>query len=331
MMPMVKDEILVTGAAGFIGARFVESCALRGQRVISVDRRGHFRSRPEHAEVPFGPVVDRDELGEWLRAAGTPPRAIVHLGACSSTTGTDEEYYRRMNVDYSRMLWTYAADRGIPLVYASSAATYGDGAGGYDDDEARIPTLKPLNVYGNSKQLFDLWAIEQAHAGHAPPAWAGFKFFNVYGFGERHKGPQASVALHAFDQVRERGRVTLFRSHRQGIADGHQKRDFVFVEDVVKVLHFALERPVARGIYNLGTGEARTFLDLARAVFQALGKPERVEFIDTPEGIRDRYQYFTEARMGKLRGQGYAEPFTPLERGVERYLCRLRGEPDDSG
>lgn len=319
----MSSEILVTGAAGFIGARFVESCVAKGLSVVSVDKREHFQARHEHAGVSFGRIIDRDELGGWLKVDRVMPRAIVHLGACSSTTGTDEAYYRLMNVEYSQMLWRHASERGIPMIYASSAATYGEGEQGYDDDEARIPSLRPLNLYGNSKQLFDLWALGEAQEGRAPPSWAGFKFFNVYGFGERHKGAQASVVLHSYDQIRERGAVRLFRSHRPGIADGQQKRDFIFVDDVVRALHFALEKPIARGIYNLGTGQARTFLDLARAVFQALGKPERIEFIDTPERIRDRYQYFTEARMAKLRAAGYPDPFTPLEQGVESYLRRL--------
>ena len=223
------------------------------------------------------------------------------------------------------MLWAYCTAQALPLVYASSAATYGDGANGYDDDEALIPALKPLNPYGDSKQQFDLWALAEERAGRRPPSWSGFKFFNVYGFGERHKGAMASVVLHAFDQIRAGGDVRLFKSHRAGIADGHQKRDFIFVEDVVDVLHFALATPIPRGIYNLGTGTGRTFLDLARATFAALGAPERIEFIDMPVELRERYQYFTEARMERLRAAGYRTPFTTLEDGVRQYVSRLQG------
>jgi ADP-L-glycero-D-manno-heptose 6-epimerase len=230
---------------------------------------------------------------------------------------------KEANLDYSKALWSYATEHRIPFVYASSAATYGDGAEGYDDNESLIPRLRPLNPYGESKQQFDLWALAEERAGRTPPAWSGFKFFNVYGFGERHKGKMASVVLHAYDQIESKGRVRLFKSHKAGIADGHQKRDFIFVGDVVEVLHFACEKPTRRGIYNLGTGEARTFLDLARAVFHEMGKPEQIDFIDTPVEIRDRYQYFTQARMDRLRSLGYAAPFTALEKGVSLYLKDL--------
>jgi ADP-L-glycero-D-manno-heptose 6-epimerase len=184
--------------------------------------------------------------------------------------------------------------------------------------------LLPLNLYGASKLKFDLWAVHQDQHGACPPHWSGFKFFNVYGFGERHKGSMASVILHGHDQVNQKGSIRLFKSHKEGIADGHQKRDFIFVDDVVKVLHFAIEKPIKRGIYNLGTGKARTFLDLARAVFAAMGRPEKIDFMDTPESLRDKYQYFTEAKMDKLRAQGYTQPFTSLEDGARAYLQRLR-------
>jgi ADP-L-glycero-D-manno-heptose 6-epimerase len=315
--------ILVTGAAGFIGARFVESCAERGLATISVDKGEHFETRPEHAGIAFGRIIDRDELFDCLESERPPLASIVHLGACADTTETDEEYLRRVNVEYSQKLWEYAARERIPLVYASSAATYGGGELGYDDDAALLPRLKPLNLYGQSKNLFDAWALAEEQRGVKPPAWSGFKFFNVYGFGERHKGRMASVVLHAFDQIRATGSVKLFKSHRAGIADGHQKRDFIAVKDVLDVLHFAREKPIERGIYNLGSGEARTFLDLVRGVFTALGKPEHVIFIPTPEEIRERYQYFTQAKMERLRAQGYTKPFTTLERGIATYVRKL--------
>jgi ADP-L-glycero-D-manno-heptose 6-epimerase len=209
------------------------------------------------------------------------------------------------------------------MIYASSAATYGDGAQGYDDDESKLGLLKPLNLYGESKHKFDLWALEQEKRGVQPPHWAGFKFFNVYGFGERHKGRMASVVLHSSTQIKSQGFVRLFKSHREGIADGHQKRDFVYVGDVISVLHFALDQPISRGIFNLGTGQARTFLDLTRAVFKAMHREEKIDFVDTPVEIRDKYQYFTEARMQKLKSAGYTQPFTSLEEGVKAYLERL--------
>jgi ADP-L-glycero-D-manno-heptose 6-epimerase len=209
------------------------------------------------------------------------------------------------------------------LVYASSAATYGAGEQGYEDDEGNFDKLKALNLYGDSKLKFDIWALEQEAKGIEPPAWSGFKFFNVYGVGERHKGKMSSVVLQAFDRIRETGGMELFRSHREGIEDGHQSRDFVFVDDVVDVLFFALEKPIRRGVYNLGTGKARPFYDLARAVFHTLEVPENIIFIDTPEAIRGQYQYFTEATMEKLRGQGYDKPFTSLEDGIRQYVQAL--------
>jgi ADP-L-glycero-D-manno-heptose 6-epimerase len=323
----LKPPILVTGAAGFIGARFVESCAERGIPVVSVDRTEYFTSRPEHQGIDFGRIVDRDDLFAWLRKERPRLSAIMHLGACTDTMVLDEAYLRKTNLEYSQAIWEYASRERVPLVYASSGATYGDGSQGYDDDEALLPKLEPLNPYGMSKQLFDLWALERERAGERPPHWSGFKFFNVYGFGERHKNKMASVALHARDQILKTGKARLFKSHREGIADGEQKRDFVSVEDVVSVLHFAREKPIDRGIFNLGTGRARTFLDLVRGVFAALGRPVHIEFIVTPEVLRTRYQYFTEARMERLRREGYAKPFLSLEEGVARYMKRLSSAP----
>lgn len=315
--------LLVTGAAGFIGARFVESCLARGAPFLAVDAPAHFAERTEHREIAFGRVIDREKLVGWLEAERPALRGIVHLGACTDTTQMDVAHLERVNVEYTKALWRFAARENVPFVYASSAATYGAGSEGYDDDETRIPSLRPLNPYGESKQRFDLWALAEAARGHHPPAWSGFKFFNVYGFGERHKGKMSSVVLQGFDQIQRSGEVTLFRSHRPGIEDGHQTRDFIFVSDVVAVLHFALERPLARGIFNLGTGKGRTFLDLVRATFTALGVPPRIAFVDTPAELRERYQYFTEARMEKLRAAGHLSAFTPLEQGVREYVQRL--------
>jgi len=315
----------VTGAAGFIGARFVESCAARGIAVVSVDHVPYFSERSEHRGIDFGRIVDRNDLGAWLTRERPALAGVVHLGACTDTRQLDVAYLTRVNLEYSQMLWAYCTAQALPLVYASSAATYGDGANGYDDDEALLPALKPLNPYGESKQQFDLWALAEERAGRQPPSWSGFKFFNVYGFGERHKGAMASVVLHGSDQIRAGGTVRLFKSHRAGIADGHQIRDFIFVEDVVNALHFALATPIPRGIYNLGTGTGRTFLDLARATFAAIGAPEGIEFIDMPVELRERYQYFTEARIERLRAAGYRTPFTTLEDGVRQYVQRLSG------
>jgi ADP-L-glycero-D-manno-heptose 6-epimerase len=320
---MAQGALLVTGAAGFIGARFVESCGRRGIPVVSVDRAASFGERPEHRGLDFGTIVDFEALDAWLARNPPPLAGIVHLGACTDTTEMDVAYLRRVNLEYSSRLWQWATERRVPLVYASSAATYGDGTRGYDDDEARIPELEPLNPYGESKRLFDLHALAEERAGRRPPAWAGFKFFNVYGFGERHKGKMASVILHAFDQIRADGEVRLFKSYRPDFADGEQRRDFISVDDVVAVLHFALATPLARGIFNLGTGTSRTFLDLAHATFAALGVAPRVRFIDMPETLRPRYQYATVACMDRLRAAGYATPFATLEAGVRRYVERL--------
>jgi ADP-L-glycero-D-manno-heptose 6-epimerase len=322
--PHQRPHWLVTGAAGFIGARVVERCRIRGIDVTSVDELAAFDSRPEHSTIDFGRKVSKDSLMTELGSGAIPkPDAIIHLGACSSTTELNVEFLRQVNIQYSQDLWNHCTRERITFVYASSAATYGEGELGYDDDEAMMGSLRPLNPYGDSKRLFDIWAVEQASLGNRPPVWSGHKFFNVYGFGERHKKGQASVVLHAFDQIRKTGSVKLFQSHREGICDGKQKRDFIWVGDVVDVLDYAVEHPLKCGIFNLGTGQARTYLDLVRAVFASLGVPERIEFIPTPENIRERYQYFTEARMEKLRTAGYTRPFTQLEAGVARTVEAL--------
>ncbi len=323
---MSSETLLVTGAAGFIGARFVESCNARGVPVVSVDRREAFTTRPEHRRLDFGNILDIEELPGWLGEGRPDLAGIVHMGAISATTELDEALLKRLNVDYSKNLWNEARRLGLPLVYASSAAVYGDGALGFDDDDALVPRLRPLNPYGESKRRFDLWALEEAAAGRTPPSWAGFRFFNVYGFGERHKGSMASVVLHGYDQVKAKGEIRLFRSHRDGVAHGHQSRDFVDVSDTVEAMWFALKRPIPGGIYNVGTGKARTFLDLAKAVFASLGVEERIEFVDTPPGIRERYQYFTEAKMERLRAMGFARKPVALEDGVDWYVRRLESE-----
>ena len=321
----MTETLLVTGAAGFIGARFVESCRTKGTSgIISVDATAHFAERPEHAKIDFGKIIDRDALFDWLGSKRPPISAVVHLGAITDTTAMDAAALQRQNVEYSQKLWNYCSANRVPLVYASSAATYGAGELGYDDDESLTPRLKPLNPYGESKRVFDEWALAEEKRGNAPPAWSGWKFFNVYGYGEAHKGRMASVVLHAYKQLESNGVIKLFKSHREGIADGHQARDFVDVQDVIDVLRFAIDKPAKRGIRNLGTGKARTFLDLARAVCKAAGHDEAISFIDTPPAIRDQYQYFTEARMERLRALGYDKEFKSLENGVTDYVKQLR-------
>ena len=320
----MSKTYLLTGAAGFIGARFAESCTAQGIELISVDRLDHFDRRPEHSKISFGTQIDRDSLFKFLSSKKISIDAIIHLGACTNTFELDEVFLNRVNFEYTQKLWNIAREQEIPFVYASSAATYGAGEKGYNDDESIFPKLKPLNPYGESKQKFDLWALDEEKAGRTPPAWSGFKFFNVYGFGERHKGRMASVILHSYDQILNHGTIQLFKSHREGIQDGHQARDFVAAEDVIRVLHFAAEKPIRRGIFNLGSGRARTFLDLARATFQSMGVNEEIEFIETPQVLRDRYQYFTEAKMQKLKAEGYTPSFTELEAGIRAYVERLK-------
>lgn len=315
--------VVVTGAAGFVGARLLDALRDDGVPIVAVDTRTHFVDRPEHRAVDPAAIVDVEAFPAWLERADAV-RAVVHLGACTDTRETDRAYLTRRNLDASREVWNWCARAGVPLIYASSAATYGAGDLGYDDDERLIARLVPLNAYGDSKQQFDQWALAEEQAGRAPSHWCGLKFFNVYGPGERHKGPMSSVVLQAFDQIQATGRLRLFRSHRPGVADGHQARDFVFVDDVVDTLRAMIDRPPLRGIFNLGSGTARTFLDLGRATFAALDAPERIEFIDTPPDIRAHYQYFTQATMARLSAAGYVRRVTALEDGVRQYVHTLQ-------
>ncbi len=321
--------IIVTGAAGFIGYQTAKRLLKQNEQVIAVDELLFFETRAEHQDlnlpIKLSPETILDEsYFEELKSLGTPVTGIIHLGACSDTTEMRIDYLDRVNLNYTQKLWKIATKFKLPFVYASSAATYGAGEEGYEDDETKLSRLKPLNPYGNSKALFDLWALDQEKAGITPPAWSGFKFFNVYGFGEKHKGKMASVVLQGFEQIRSKGSLKLFRSHKAGIADGEQKRDFIYIDDVVDVLLFALRKPLKRGVYNLGSGQARSFRDLALATFAALDKPAQIEFIDTPLEIRDRYQYFTEATMAKLKSAGYTQAFTSLEDGVRATVHELK-------
>ncbi|GAB4408460.1 MAG: ADP-glyceromanno-heptose 6-epimerase [Bacteroidia bacterium] len=310
--------ILVTGAAGFIGSCFAARLLDDGyQHLVLVDDFSREDKLPNHRDKPHCVRVDRSALFDWLNQLDTPPAWVVHLGARTDTTEQDSRIFDTLNLDYSRRLWQWCARQGVPLLYASSAATYGMGEQGFGDDHASIPGLQPLNPYGASKQAFDRWVLAQEAR---PPRWAGLKFFNVYGPNEYHKGRMASVVFHAFRQIGATGQMRLFRSHRPDIGDGQQARDFIYVEDVCDVLRFLMECPGLEGIYNLGTGEARTFEALAQAVFAAMGLPPQIDYIDTPADIRDTYQYFTQADMGKLRRLGYARPFTGLEEGVEAYV-----------
>lgn len=262
-------------------------------------------------------TIHRDELEVWLEKNSHKVDFIIHLGARTDTAEFNWDVFEKLNLGYSKMIWKIATEKGIPLIYASSAATYGLGELGYKDDHHIIPDLKPLNPYGRSKNEFDKWVFEQETT---PPFFAGLKFFNVYGPNEYHKGRMASVILGAFKQIKETGKVKLFRSHRPDFEDGKQLRDFVYVKDLNEVITWMMEEQPESGIYNLGTGTARSFYDLATATFHSLEKEPVIEFIDTPEDIRDKYQYFTEADMSKLIKAGYKKPFTTLEDGVRDYV-----------
>ena len=314
----VRAMIIVTGAAGFIGSCLLAELAEAGYTdLVAVDDFSRPDKEPNLAGKKLSVRIDRGEVLAWLDANENQVQFIFHLGAKTDTTLFDKAVFDELNVRYSQEVWERCVKYGIPLVYASSAATYGAGELGYNDDDALVPKLKPLNPYGESKREFDQWALAQERK---PYFWAGLKFFNVYGPNEAHKGRMASVVFHAFNQISASGGVKLFRSHKPEYKDGEQLRDFVYVKDVCSVCIWLMEDRKHSGLYNLGSGTARTFLDLARSTFKAMGKDQQVTFIDTPIDIRDKYQYFTEARMNKLRAAGYSKPFRSLEEGVADYV-----------
>ncbi|WP_161889205.1 ADP-glyceromanno-heptose 6-epimerase [Pontibacter russatus] len=310
--------IVVTGAAGFIASCLVGRLNQANfNHIVVVDNFSVAKKEDNLRGKKIKEFVDRDTFFEWLDENYEEVEFIFHLGARTDTTEFNKDVFDLLNLNYSKKVWNACCEYQIPLVYASSAATYGAGALGYDDDETLIPLLKPLNPYGESKNDFDIWALEQTAK---PFFWAGLKFFNVYGPNEYHKGKMASVVYHAFNQIREKGRLALFRSHNPDFADGEQMRDFIYVKDVVDVCLFLMHHRKNSGIYNLGSGEARTFMALALNTFAAMGAEVNIDFMDTPENIRDNYQYFTEANMSKLRSIGYDKPFYTLEEGVKDYV-----------
>ncbi|QNE40106.1 ADP-glyceromanno-heptose 6-epimerase [Hymenobacter sp. NBH84] len=310
--------IVVTGAAGFIASCLVTRLnAANFNDIVVVDNFAVEHKLPNLSGKRLKQYVDRNEFFDWLDENYEQVEFIFHLGARTDTTEQSRSVLDLLNLDYSKQMWQACCRYQLPLVYASSAATYGLGTVGYDDDEALLHLLQPLNAYGDSKNDFDKWAVAQPEK---PFFWAGLKFFNVYGPNEYHKGRMASVILHAYQQIQQTGSMTLFRSHNPDYADGEQKRDFVYVKDVVEVCYFLMQTRQHSGIYNLGTGEARTFLDLALNTFAALGRTADIQFQDTPEVIRDKYQYFTQANMEKLRSIGYDRPFTRLEDGIADYV-----------
>lgn len=320
-----QPTLVVTGTAGFIGSAFVQYLNEQGfNQLILVDDFGVEAKRNNWEQKQFLKVIERQAFLEQLPQLDFTIDAIIHLGARTDTTEFNYAVHAELNVKYSKALWDYASEKQIPFIYASSAATYGSGEHGYDDSHTILDELVPLNPYGVSKNEFDKWAIAQTNQ---PPVWTGLKFFNVYGPNEGHKGRMASVIFHAFNQIKATGLVKLFKSHQPDFKDGEQLRDFVYVKDVVKVIDWMLQQMLAstwadnkNGLYNLGTGQARSFYDLAANTFTAQGLQPNIEFIDMPLDIRDKYQYFTKANMNKLRAAGYAAPFSSLEEGVGDYV-----------
>lgn len=318
-----NDLWVVTGGAGFIGSNVVAALAAKGKRVVVVDWLEAGDKWRNLAQALIHDIIRPEEFAAWRLANADAIRAVVHMGAISATTERDGDRLVRENVRLSLDLWEFCGRAGIPFIYASSAATYGDGAQGFDDDgsSAALAQLQPLNAYGWSKHMVDRRIARDCEEGHPqPPKWAGLKFFNVYGPNEYHKGSMRSVVHQVHPKVMAGEAVTLFKSHRPDYADGGQMRDFIYVKDCVDVIMWMLSHPFPSGLYNLGTGKARTWLDLAQAVFAACDRQANIRFVDTPVEIRDRYQYFTEASMGRLRAAGCALNFRSLEDGVADYV-----------
>jgi ADP-L-glycero-D-manno-heptose 6-epimerase len=313
--------IVVTGAGGFIGSRLVKYFNRHGQfNIIVVDDFDQELKRELIDESIVHLKLHRDLFIEWLEHHHNEVDVVYHLGARTDTSEMNSQIFDKLNLRYSKDVWNICSEYDIPLIYASSAATYGDGEHGFSDKNEYISSYKPLNPYGQSKQDFDVWALTN---DKEPTYWAGIKFFNVFGYGEYNKGRMASVVYHGMKQIKETGKLKLFKSHRDDYEDGHQSRDFIWVEDVVRVLadfYPNMEYLQPRGLYNLGTGQARTFLDLGNAIFSAMGLEPNIEFIDTPIDIRDKYQYFTEAKMNKLDDLGIDVRFSTLEDAVKEYV-----------
>jgi ADP-L-glycero-D-manno-heptose 6-epimerase len=310
--------IIVTGAAGFIGSYLIQRLNQDNfNAIIAVDKFDNEEKNKNLVGSKIKEKIDRDVFLSWLDKNYETVEFIFHIGARTDTAEFDTVLLNKLNTQYTKDIWVRCCKYQIPLVYASSAATYGLGEMGYDDNEELISKLKPLNPYGQSKQDFDVWALGQKEK---PFFWVGLKFFNVYGPNEYHKGRMASVIWHAYNQIKKTGKMKLFKSHKPDYKDGEQMRDFVYVKDVAEVCMFLMHHRKNSGIYNLGSGKARTFVDLTKAVFHALGKKEDIEFIDTPADIRDKYQYFTEANMEKLKSVGYPLEFTSLEKGATDYV-----------
>lgn len=314
-----KSIILITGAAGFIPSCLAHRLFKEGHDLVLVDNF-HFPEKNKNLEgLSSCKRIERDDLFTWIEENEPAIDFIFHLGARTDTTETKKHIFDKLNVEYSQDIWRYCALEDIPLIYASSAATYGLGKYGFVDDHEIVNSLKPLNAYGDSKNNFDKWALKEFMS---PPAWYGFKFFNVFGPNEYHKGRMASVVFHFYNQLIKTGEVNLFKSHKNDYKNGEQTRDFIYVDDLINVmLHFHdNEREINNGLYNIGTGSARTYNDLAKAIFKAVGKDPVINYIDTPEDIREKYQYFTEADMTKVKSTGYEKVFMSLEETVAHYV-----------
>ena len=330
---MTRRIAFVTGGAGFIGSNIVAKLAEDpALDVVVCDRLreadlGKWRNIAKH---PIGDFVAPEDMFDWLEKRWRDVEVVVHMAAVSSTTEPDADKIIHSNFTLSRDLFRWAADRQRRLIYASSAATYGDGTEGFDDDDSyeALTRLRPLNTYGWSKALFDQFAVRQAARDYAPSQWVGLKFFNVYGPNEEHKGAMKSVAAQIWPKVRDGQGVQLFKSYRDGVPDGGQTRDFVYVRDVADIVQWLVRNPQVNGVYNLGSGKGRSFADMASAVFRAAGREPQIEYAPMPTGIRDKYQYFTEARMDRLMAAGYPQPMTSLEDGIADYVQRYLSQPD---
>jgi len=310
--------IVVTGAAGFIGSYLTGKLNQAGYTdLVLVDRFDDPNKDFNLLKKKYRKFIDRDKFFKWLIKNAEDVDFIFHMGARTDTVGEEPELYQQLNLIYSQRLWNICSEIQVPLLYASSAATYGNGELGFSDNHTNVSNLRPLNLYGWSKHDFDVWALKQTRT---PPFWTGLKFFNVYGPNEYHKGRMGSVVMHAFKTIKNSGKMKLFRSHHRDYRDGEQSRDFIYVDDITEVMMFFMNNQENPGIYNVGTGKARSFLDLTTAVFNSLELQPNISFIDTPIDLRGRYQYFTEAEIEKLREIGYTKDFTSLEEGVDMYV-----------
>jgi ADP-L-glycero-D-manno-heptose 6-epimerase len=324
--------IVVTGGAGFIGSNILAALEKRGEtRLVVCDRLRSNDKWRNLAKRELADIVHPEQLFQFLEGNRKPIKAIIHMGAISATTETDADRISANNFSLSLALWKWCAFNDVRFIYASSAATYGDGAEGFDDDWSvgHLARLRPLNAYGWSKNLFDRRVARKiADGSRKPPQWAGLKFFNVYGPNEYHKGSQQSVVAQVYPHAHAGAAYQLFRSHNPKYKDGEQLRDFIWIDDCVDVMMWLLDNPHVNGVFNCGTGNARTFRDLASAVYRAVGREPMIKYQDTPVAIRDKYQYFTEANMHRLRQAGYSKPFTPLEEGVTQYVTQFLAQPD---